>query len=429
MVLPAMQDDIEHEEEPGQQLHRWLLVCRDEIGKLRVGVRAAGIATGEFEALRLRKIQSDLRTTIVCLGAASGAFKGTKLAAALFSLILEIQAQINALSPAALLIDIRVAKHRSIAELDEAWCWTTLRFRVYEIHRIAVHSGFSEAAFRADNRMKFDGETTLIVGMYACSRPRTEEDIAYEFGFANQSEISRILSIFYDKFFQKYGHLIQDESDDAFLMWAPYVRTFVNRVRLQWPTYPETMADCGCFVDGSANFTCRPSQREEHSMLGLDTQRAWYNSYYGNHGQKFQGVVAPNGLFLQMWGPVSIRVHDSPLVLSSRLNQKLARLSDYSGVTIKAHGDSAYPRRSHLIKHASYSMAQKRIVNEWAFGKMQQHFSVTDFEANLKVFLNRPARTYIVCTLLCNMHSCCYGSNCATYFRCPAPSLEQYLSM
>ena len=109
-VLPAMQEDIEYEEEPGQQLHRWLLVRRDEVGKLRVGVRAAGIATGEFEALRLRRIQSDLRTTIVCLGDASGAFKSTQLAAAIFSLILETQAQINALSPAALLIDIRVAK-------------------------------------------------------------------------------------------------------------------------------------------------------------------------------------------------------------------------------------------------------------------------------------------------------------------------------
>lgn len=420
---------IEDNEDP-RQIHKWLLVFRDEIGKLRVGTRTAGIATGEFQALNLRRIQLAFRTKLICVGVLLGSLKDANLKAALVSLFVEIQMQIAALSPTAIRIYVRDAKHRSIAELDEAWCWTSLRFRIYEIHRIANHSGLTaDAVCRADNRMKFSGETVLIVGMFACSRPRTEEDIAYEFGFSNQSVVSRILALFYDIFLERYAHLIQDESDDAFLIWTPYVRTFVNRIRMQWPDYPEDMADCGCFVDGSANYTCRPIQRDDHSLLGLDTQRAWYNSYYGNHGQKFQGVVAPNGLFLQMWGPVSIRVHDSPLVIASRLNEKLRRLSAHSGVTIKAHGDSAYPRRSHLVKNTSYAMSQKRIVNEWAFGKMQQNFSVTDFEANLKVYLNRPARTYLVCTLLCNMHSCCYGSNCATYFRCPAPSLEEYLSM
>lgn len=141
----------------------------------------------------------------------------------------------------------------------------------------------------------------------------------------------------------------------------------------------------GTFVDGSANSTCRPCQRSEHSALNLDTQRAVYNSYYGTHGLKFQGVVAPNGLFLQLWGPVSIKCHDSPLVSQSRLNHKLAWLSNASGHTIHAHGDSAYPRRSHIVKHDSYRMAQKRIVVEWAFGKMQQILAVTDFEAHLQV--------------------------------------------
>ena len=75
----------------------------------------------------------------------------------------------------------------------------------------------------------------------------------------------------------------------------------------------------------------------------------------------------------------------TPLVTKSRLNDKLAWLSNASGTVIKAHGDSAYPRRSHLLKHASYRMAQKRICVEWAFGKMQQIFAVTDFEAHLQV--------------------------------------------
>ena len=96
---------------------------------------------------------------------------------------------------------------------------------------------------------------------------------------------------------------------------------------------------------------------------------------------------------------------------------------------IKALGDSAYPRRTHLLKHPSYRMAQKRIVVEWGFGKMQQLFAVTDFEAHLQVYLNRPARTYLVCAILCNMHTCCYGSQTGRYFRCRPPTLEDYCSM
>jgi hypothetical protein len=207
--------------------------------------------------------------------------------------------------------------------------------------------------------MKISSETILIMGLYAMHWPCTQEHLQYEFGFSNQSVISRILSAFCDHLLHRYIHLIQAQEDDAFAMWVNHARNFVFRIRTEWPNCPEGMEDVGCFVDGSANYTCRPCQREEHTELGVDTQRGWYNSYYGNHGQKFQGVVAPNGMFLQMYGPVSIRCHDSPLFTRSRLNDKLIWLSNASGTTIKAHGDSAYPRRSHLLKHDSYRMAQK----------------------------------------------------------------------
>jgi hypothetical protein len=377
-------DDGEDE----NQNRYWLWVDRDAIRNLRIGVRAAGISAGEFNDLDFSretplilgiflKVQSDLFAARIQ--------RHQRMAAA-FALFLEFKRQNEIFSPMPLQINARFAVHRTIRSLDQNWCWTELRWRREEVFRLAVCVGLSDAVeVRLDNGMKVSGETVLIVGLYSMHWPFTQEHIAYQFGFANQSVVSRVLSKFCNHMLTRFLHLIQSPGDNAFAMWTNYVADFVTRVRNEWPDCPAGMEDIGCFVDGSANYTCRPRQRQEHSVLGTDTQRAWYNSYYGNHGQKFQGVVAPNGMFLQVYGPVSIRVHDSPLVSQSRLNQKLAWLSNTSGKTIKAHGDSAYPKRSHLLKHDSYRMAQKRICVEWSFGKMQQIFAVTDFEAHLQV--------------------------------------------
>jgi hypothetical protein len=430
-------EDVEdlNEEEEEVVLQDWLWVNREPIRNLRIGVRSAGIAAGELTELEFARQDANTLALILLwqhflVDPANRLFHPHQFRCLAFAVAFEMQRQIRALCPMPIQLNIRTIRHRSIRNLDQNWCWTELRWRRADLFRLARCTGLEDDfVCRLDNDAVFPGETVLIVGLYAQAWPLTQEKIAYEFGFSNQSVVSRILSYFCNHIYSRFIHLIQSDGVNAFEMWTAMAPEFVQRVLREWPDCPPGMEDCGAFVDGSANYTCRPCQRQEHTDAELDTQRAWYNSYYGNHGQKFQGVVAPNGMFLQMYGPVSIRVHDSPLVDSSGLNDKLAWLSQHSGVTIKALGDSAYPRRSHLLKHASYRMAQKRICVEWAFGKMQQTFAVTDFEAHLQVYLNRPARTYLVCTILCNMHTCCYGSLTGRYFRCRAPSLEDYCSM
>ena len=410
----------------------WLWVCRAVIRDMRIGERSAGISAGEFTDMEFQRAETHIVALYLFLQyrktPATWPHHMKLLGLATFFELHRLNQILTC--PIPLQLNDRTKKHRAIKDLDQNWCWTELRWRREDLYRLARQTGLEDGVIcRLDNDAVFPGETVLICGLYAMAWPLTQEKIAYEFGFSNQSVVSRIISHFCDRIYHKFIHLIQAEDDDAFEMWTLHAPEFVRRVFNEWPSCPEGMEDCGAFVDGSANYTCRPQQREEHTAQGLDTQRAWYNSYYGNHGQKFQGVLAPNGIWMQMYGPVSIRVHDSPLVISSRLNHKLAWLSENSGITIKALGDSAYPRRTHLLKHPSYRMAQKRIVVEWGFGKMQQLFAVTDFEAHLQVYLNRPARTYLVCAILCNMHTCCYGSQTGRYFRCRPPTLEDYCSM
>lgn len=427
--LGDVEDDIDDRERIDSD---WLWVHRAAIRDMRIGERSAGISAGEFTDMEYRRSSALIvgvhlwlqhRNKIKAMPSRQRKLLGL---AAFF----EIHKLNRAFCPIPIQLNVRTRKHRAIKDLDENWCWSELRWRRQDLYRLARQTGLEDQVIcRMDNGAVFPGETVLICGLYAMHWPLTQEKIAYEFGFSNQSVVSRIIAYFCDRIYNRFIHLIQAEDDNAFEMWALHASEFVRRVFNEWPSCPEGMEDCGAFVDGTANYTCVPQQREEHSAQGLDTQRAWYNSYYGNHGQKFQGVVAPNGMWMQMYGPVSIRIHDSPLVASSGLNRKLAWLSQHSGVTIKALGDSAYPRRTHLLKHPSYRMAQKRIVVEWSFGKMQQLFAVTDFEAHLQVYLNRPARTYLVCAILCNMHTCCYGSQTGRYFRCRAPTLEEYCSM
>lgn len=370
------------------EIRHWLWVHRKPIRELRIGTRSAGISALEFDNLESKRRYLLALGRFLCwMGMRNVGFKPHQRRVFANVLLHEFKRLHDPIfCPVPIQINDRIVKHRTIQSLDQNWCWTELRWRRADLFRLAACTGFeSEIDFILDNRMKISGETVLILGLYAMHWPFTQEHLQYEFGFSNQSVVSRILCAFCEHLLHRYIHLIQADHDDAFSMWINHVNNFVFRVRAEWPNCPEGMEDIGCFVDGSANYTCRPCQREEHSELGLDTQRGWYNSYYGNHGQKFQGVVAPNGMFLQMYGPVSIRCHDSPLVTRSGLNNKLVWLSNASGITIKAHGDSAYPRRSHLLKHSSYRMAQKRICVEWAFGKMQQIFAVTDFEAHLQV--------------------------------------------
>jgi hypothetical protein len=379
------EEEEEEEEEIVEQ--DWLWVDRRPIRELRIGVRSAGISAGEFNELELSRGNYQTLALALLLQANHDpdAMDSSEFQFLASAVVLEMQRQIQMQTIMPIQINIRQKRHRSIEKLDQNWCWTELRWRRPELLRLARLTGLEKnAVCRLDNGAVFSGETVLIVGLYAMHWPLTQESIAYEFGFSNQSVVSRIISYFCDHIYDKYIHLIQADGDDAFAMWKDQAPEFVRRILQQWPDCPPGMEDCGVLVDGSANFTERPCQRLEHSALGLDTQRAWYNSYYGNHGQKFQGVVAPNGMFLQVYGPVSIRVHDSPLVDASRLNSKLRWLSAQAGVTIKALGDSAYPRRSHLLKHPSYRMAQKRICVEWAFGKMAQTFAVTDFQAHLQ---------------------------------------------
>ena len=64
---------------------------------------------------------------------------------------------------------------------------------------------------------------------------------------------------------------------------------------------------------------------------------------------KFQSVVAPNGLIVNLFGPIEGRRHESAMLAQSGLLPELQQHSHTpNGRTLCIYGDPAYPLRIHL---------------------------------------------------------------------------------
>lgn len=150
--------------------------------------------------------------------------------------------------------------------------------------------------------------------------------------------------------------------------------------------------------------------------------------------------MAPNGMLIDAWGPVSGRRHDSYLLRVSRLNERLAEVQPPDGQQMKVYGDAAYPLLSHVrrgFRGANLSDGEKafnqanskmRISIEWGFGKVISLFPFCDFRNNQELFLQPVARYYTNACLLTNAHTCLRGSQTGVYFDMTAPTLEEYFA-
>ena len=103
------------------------------------------------------------------------------------------------------------------------------------------------------------------------------------------------------------------------------------------------------FLDGTWLDVPRP--------MGDDAlQRSLYNRYHRGHGLKFQSLVAPNGLILDLYGPVAGRHSDSTMLARSGLEAKLHTISGNLGYTIVVYADSAYAASEHVMRGLKRNM-------------------------------------------------------------------------
>ncbi|KAK7481138.1 hypothetical protein BaRGS_00027571 [Batillaria attramentaria] len=189
--------------------------------------------------------------------------------------------------------------------------------------------------------------------------------------------------------------------------------------------------NCWGLIDGTAREMTRPSEDQRHVFSG----------HKRKHVLKFQSIMAPNGLVVNLSGPYAGRRHDSGMLADSGLLPLLQeRMNDAQGDAFCLYGDPAYPQSYHLQApfRSVHLTAEEQLFNkdmssvrqcvEWGFGKVTTLFAFVDFRKNLKLFLQPIGKYYILAHLLANCHTCLNGSQTSTYFSLDPPSLEQYLS-
>ncbi len=206
-----------------------------------------------------------------------------------------------------------VPMFRSIDECQQSWCYQHTRFRKRELPVLLRFLRLPPICY-FDNQSKLSGETVLLVSLFSLANLHTQEAVAAEFGFSDQSVVSRAKRYFIVHLNGTFGHLLQQamDDDDAFLCWASQMRAF--KLKIFRISRDPRYADVCMFTDATFRAACRPIQRPEDFAQGLSTQRPFYSGHKKRHGFKFQGTMLPNGIFASLHGSFVGRRHDGHLI-------------------------------------------------------------------------------------------------------------------
>lgn len=112
-----------------------------------------------------------------------------------------------------------------------------------------------------------------------------------------------------------------------------------------------------------------------------------------------QSVETPNGLIVNMYGPLEGRRHDAFMLGASGLSDQLRNFNRPNGEPYVIYGDPAYGLSRNILapfhgktitpqqQEFNKAMSGVRISVEWGFGKICQYFAFLDFKKNNKVLL------------------------------------------
>lgn len=269
------------------------------------------------------------------------------------------------------------------------------------------------------DRHKISGEEAFIIFLCRLAYPNRLSHLVPVFG-RSESYISRVVNFILDFLYNKYEHLIRN-IDQPYLDLQHMADAVASIAPLK---------NCIGFVDGTVRGMCRPTY----------DQRVCFNGHKRKHAIKFQGLMAPNGLFIAMHGPYAGRRHDAFIFGESGIEGQLVNLPRMAdGTRYCIYGDAGYGRLGQLVapyrgnqltpeqERFNRAMSGARQSVEFGFGKIEKYWAFCDFKKNLKLYLQPIGKYYLVATLLTNCHTCLYRSNINSLFDSQPPTIDQYL--
>jgi hypothetical protein len=276
---------------------------------------------------------------------------------------------------------------------------------------------------RTESRNVVEGETALAILLRRLAYPNRWQDLRTLFHLSSQS-LSQIASHTANIILANKGALLENLNN---LQWLNH-----NRLRQYAAAIHEKGAavpNCWGFIDGTARQICRPSVDQDQ----------YYSGHKRCHCVKYQSVLCPDGLIVNLKGAWPGRRHDAGMFRESNLYQELVEVARFQHESYVLYGDAAYGIRELLLgpytggnllqiqRNFNNSMKVLRIAVEWGFQKVASQFAFVDFKKNQKLLLQEVETMYKIAVLLTNCHTCLYGSETSQYFDIVPPPLEVYL--
>mmetsp|Transcript_21584 Transcript_21584/g.33391 ORF Transcript_21584/g.33391 Transcript_21584/m.33391 type:complete len:504 (+) Transcript_21584:121-1632(+) len=178
-------------------------------------------------------------------------------------------------------------------------------------------------------------------------------------------------------------------------------------------------------------------------------QRAFYTGFKKLHGIKVETVFLPNGIST-IFGPVSARRSDIPVLQMSNLNEFLVRIQIHNQHEYSALGDSAYHVNLRCIcsyfkryagqqpltdheRRCNRAIKKARESIEYSYGLLSELFHICSSSRHNRLAKEHPyaIEQLRAAHLLCNIYVCLNGEKASGHnmFCCRPPVLEDYLTL
>lgn len=326
-----------------------------------------------------------------------------------------------------------VRLHARARAFSAAECREMFRFSADDIIEMRRLLRIPEDIILA-NRTRMNGEEALLILLRRLAYPCRWVDLEPVFGL-DYTILSRAFNWMLEYIYHNFGFLVTDN----LRFWAQYFEScnhaICRRAGVEAGSLP-----IAAFIDGKVFEICRPSPVVTLDGAAVDLQREVYNGHKRTHAIKMQAVHLPNGLTMDLFGPVSGRRHDSYMLRESRLNERVAEVQRESPVQYKVYGDAAYGgTHTHISRghvgavltadqlEENQRMSRVRVSVEWGFQKITTQNAYIDYKKGQKLLQQPVAKYIVVATVLVNCHTCLYGSLTSSSFQLLPPTLEEYL--
>ena len=266
-----------------------------------------------------------------------------------------------------------------------------------------------------------DGIVGLCILLKRLAYPCRYTDMVPMFG-RNPTEICLVFNKLIDHIYDFHHHRIQ--TWNQVLLSPNKLQNYAGCIFQKGAP----LNNCFGFIDGTVRGIARPQ----------NNQRILYNGHKRIHALKFQSVALPNGIIANISGPYEGKKHDSTMLQESGLLTQLQQFAWFNAQPLCLYGDPAYPISMHLQRpfrnanltqnenNFNKAMSECRVSVEWLFGLVTNYFKFIDFKKMQKIGLSAVGKTYIVCALLQNAHTCLYGNMVSNYFNLEPPTIQEY---